>query len=165
VNLKGIGKLVTSGGVPAMLCLASGISHAQNQCASGVYQQLGLSPTYYSVHVNGETVIAISLSYMPTNGITFSNPGIGTSKPSTLGIWAYAMGNWDGAKYNIGGTTSHGACDWTGSMTCNSQGAISLTLTGATQTPAGTSWGYNCQALYTSAQQSLTLTSTFQRIF
>jgi hypothetical protein len=125
---------------------------AQESCSPGVYQLTGLIPVYYSVHINGNTALIASLSFTPASDIEISFAGIGTAKPTLLQTWSYAIGDFDGEKYNVSGNTLFEACNWTGAIKCNSKDTASVTLSSVSQTLAGASWAVNCDALMAASQ-------------
>jgi len=126
---------------------------AQSACTSGVYQMI-MNPGFYSVHVNGNTALIVSLSWIPASGISVSVPGVGAAKPTQLDTWNYAIGEFDGEKYNVSGTTLYGSCNWSGTVRCDAVGGASVTLDSISKTTAGSAWGVNCDALMSAAQQA-----------
>lgn len=140
----------------ALVSFAVAPAIAQQRCTSGVYMLAGLTPNFYSVTVSGDSALIVSMGMLPvTGGITVNAPGIGTARPTTLQTWSYAMGQFDGAKYNVAGDTFYGACQWSGTVACNGDGGASVALTSATQSIAGQSWGVNCSALATGDTRQL----------
>ena len=148
----------------AMLALFSMFAEAQQQCTSGIYMKVGLSPSFYSVTVNGDSAITVGLSYLSgTLALTYT--GYGTTRSSQVGIWSYMMGSWDGANYRLAGETVQGACHETTHGSCDASGNATFELDSMTQTAAGASWGFNCQKAFTDTVNSGQNVAKYTRIF
>lgn len=138
---------------------------AQQQCESGIYMQVGLSPSYVSFHVSGSTAIAAHLYITSSGGVTFTYPGYGTARPSQLEMWAYSVGTWDGSTYRFSGTLEHGACLVTGHASCDGSGNATSVIDGMAQTPSGASWGVNCQGMFDYGAANGLTTVQYRKIF
>jgi hypothetical protein len=129
----------------------------------GVYQY-GLSPVYYSVHQNGNTLLVVSLGQLPTNGSVQVTVGPYAIAPTTLGDWDYAIGTISGNKARISGMDLYGSCITVSDVTFESGNAIG-TFVSATNTAFGTQQGVNCSKLLGDAAASVGGSITLRRIF
>jgi hypothetical protein len=133
--------------VVGLIVGAAATSVLAQRCEAGIYMLNGLSPNFYSVHINGDSAIVVSLSSTVSAGIPISAPGVGTARPSALSTWSFGSGSFDGGQYNLVGETFYGSCTWTGSVSCDGGGGASVNMTGLSQTLAGRTWGVNCSAI------------------
>lgn len=129
----------------------------------GVYQY-GLSPSYYSVHQNGNTLLVVSLGLLPTNGTVAITVGPYSIAPTTLGDWDYAMGAIVGNKARVSGTDLYGTCITVTDVTFENGGATG-TFVSASNTVFGTQQGVNCSQLLGGAAASVGGSITLRKIF
>lgn len=128
----------------------------------GVYQY-GLSPVYYSVHQNGNTLLVVSLGQLAVKDIEITI-GSFRVRPSTLGDWDYAIGTVNGNKARISGADLYGSCVSTTDVTVDG-GTATATLVSIANTSFGTSQGVDCQQLYRDLSAIGATTITLRKIF
>jgi hypothetical protein len=130
----------------------------------GVYQY-GLSPAYYSVHQNGNTLLVVSLGSVPANGISFST-GPYVVRPATVDFWAYSIGAMSSANTaRVSGIGIWGACNATTDVSFDGAGNAFATFVSATNTLLGTQQGVNCVGLYQTIVATVGTTLTLRKIF
>jgi hypothetical protein len=129
----------------------------------GVYQY-GLSPVYYSVHQNGNTLLVVSLGLLSTDGTIEITVGPHTIAPTMLGDWDYAMGTVTGNRARISGTDLYGSCITVNDVVIEN-GTVTATFVSSTNTAFGTAQGVNCAQLIGGAAASLGGSITLRKIF
>lgn len=144
-----------------LLCLSALPAFAAGPY-DGVYQY-GLSPAFYSVHQNGNTLLVVSLTQLSLSGVEISLGNYRVS-PSALGNWEYSIGTINGNRARISGTGLYGACQSTTDVTID-DGTVTATLVSAVNTPFGTSQSVNCQQLFRDLEAIGATTITLRRIF
>lgn len=129
----------------AILALCAFGSWAAGQY-DGIYQALAVSSTtYYSVHQNGNTLIAASFGTIPISGTSF-NSARGSITPSTLNSWDVIQGTINGNKVTLSGTVHFGGCNQVITVVFDQNGGALMTLMSSVETIAGRNAGLNCAA-------------------
>jgi hypothetical protein len=151
----------------AISLLAAGLIGTAPANAAGPYDgvyQYGLSPAYYSVHQNGNTLLVVSLGQIANTGSVSISAGPYNITPGTIGDWDYALGGINGNAARISGLDLYGTCRTTTDVTFEN-GTATATFVSAVNTPFGTAQGINCQQLLGSAAASVGGTITLRKIF
>ena len=112
----------------------------------GIY--VNLNGGFASVQTNGDQILVIGLSTMPSSGVVVSS-ALGSITPSSMETWDVAMGTVQGTAAQVSGTTMYGACTY--SMRIEFAGAGGTArITGASNTAVGNASRINCPALVNS---------------
>jgi hypothetical protein len=153
-------------GIALAALLSTGLVTSQAEAAGpydGVYQY-GLSPVYYSIHQNGNQLLAVTLGILPTNGTVEVTVGSYSIAPTSLGNWDYATGVINGGVARVTGIGLYGACVSTSDVAF-SNGVATVTFVSAVNTPFGTTQGVNCAKLISDSAASLGGSITLRKIF
>lgn len=135
--------------------LAAGTAHA-----AGPYDGIYFNPAsngYFSVHTNGNVMIAVGLSAVPANNIQFTT-ALGVVRANSIATWEVATGNVSGSNAILLGTNLFGACDVTYDIDF-APGVATARIAGSIQSALGRQNGINCAAL--TATPVLTLPRAF----
>jgi hypothetical protein len=146
----------------ALLALSANTTVAAGSY-DGIYQ-FGLSPAYFSVHQNGNSMIVASMAFTPMTDVVF-RVGSNQVAPTQIGTWDYASGAISGNKARISGIGLFGACVTTTDITFDASGGATATLVSYANTAFGTQQGVNCPAIYRDAVDAIGGTITLRKIF
>ncbi len=143
-------------------------SIANTSVAAGAYDgvyQYGLSPAYYSVHQNGNTLIVASMGFVAIGEDVSFAVGRYTVSPKSIGFWDYSMGTISGNQARVTGASLFGACTATSDVAFDAAGNATITLVAYTNAAFGTSQGVNCALVRQDIVAATGGTITLRRIF
>lgn len=116
--------------------------------AAGPYDGIYFNPSsssYFSVHTNGTSMIAVGLSAVPANNLQFTT-ALGVVRVNSVATWEVATGSIAGNNAILLGTNLYGACDVTYDIDFV-PGAAIVRIAGSIQSAVGRQSGINCAAL------------------
>lgn len=131
--------------------LAAGAAHA-----AGPYDGIYFNPAtngYFSVHTNGNVMIAVGLSAVPANNLQFTT-ALGVVRVNSVATWEVATGSLSGSNAILLGTNLYGACDVTYDVDFG-PGFATVRIAGSVQSIVGQQSGINCAALRSTPVQTL----------
>ena len=116
--------------------------------AAGPYDGIYINPangSYFSVHSNGNVMIAVGLSAVPASNLQFTT-ALGIVRVNSIATWEVATGNLSGSNAILLGTNLYGACNVTYDVDFGPT-AATMRVAGSVSTIVGQQSGINCAAL------------------